>query len=76
MDSPMRELLNFMVVNAIYPFCSSKGTIFLKCSQKGILTQEKKQEIIEFLNIKTSSECETLREEIKKQVAERRMTRL
>ena len=75
MNSSRGELLDFMVANAIYPFYSKKGTIFLKCSKRGILTQEKKKEIIEHLNIKTSSECETLRETIKKQVAERRTTR-
>ena len=75
MNSPGEELLDFMVANAIYPFCSKKGKIFLRCSKKGILTEGKKKEIIEQLNIETGDECETLREEIKKQVAERRTTR-
>ena len=47
----------------------------MRCSKKGILTEGKKKEIIEQLNIETGDECETLREEIKKQVAERRTTR-
>ena len=75
MNSPGEELLDFMVANAIYPFCSKKGKIFLRCSKKGMLTEGKKKEIIEQLNIETGDECETLREEIKKQVAERRTTR-
>lgn len=67
--------IDFMVANAVYPFCSEKGTIFLRCAKKGLLTEEKKQEIIGQLNIKTSDECVTLREEIKRRVAERRITR-
>ena len=53
MNSPGEELLDFMVANAIYPFCSKKGKVFLRCSKKGILTEGKKKEIIEQLNIET-----------------------
>lgn len=28
-----KELLDFMVENAIYPFCSRSGKIFLRCSK-------------------------------------------
>ena len=72
---PEEELLDFMVVNAIYPLCSKKGKIFLRCSKKGLLTGEKTKEIIQQLNIKTADECKELREEIKKRVAARKVTR-
>ena len=65
MNSPGEELLDFMVANAIYPFCSKKGKVFLRCSKKGILTEGTKKEIIEQLNIETGDECETLREKLK-----------
>lgn len=70
-----KELIDFMVANTIYPMYSSKGKIFLRCTRKGLLTPEKSNEIIEHLNIKTKEECERIREEIKMQVAEHRVTR-
>lgn len=70
-----KDLISFMVANAIYPMYSKKGKIFLRCARKGLLTAERSNEIIQHLNINTKEECEKLREEIKRQVAERRVTR-
>lgn len=75
MNSPEKELLDYMVANAIYPMYSKNGKIFLRCSRKGLLSEEKTREIIQQLNIKTAKECEKLREEIKRGVAERRVSR-
>ncbi|MHC1610502.1 MAG: RadC family protein [Candidatus Methanospirareceae archaeon] len=75
MNLPDEELLEFMVGNAIYPLWSKKGEIFLRCSRKGVLTVEKKKEIVQRLNVKTAEECKELREEIKRRVAERKITR-
>jgi len=69
------NLKDFMVSNAIYPFWSKTGKIFLRCSKKGLLDPEKTREIILQLNIKTPEECEGLREEIKRKVAECRVSR-
>jgi DNA repair protein RadC len=68
-----KELLDFMVENSVYPFCSKNGKIFLRCSKK--LSEEKREEMIRQLDIKNASECEKLREEIKRRVAERRVNR-
>lgn len=69
-----KELLDFMAQNRIYPMRNKNGKIFLKCSRKGILSEEKKNEIIKRLNIKTPQDCKELREAIKKEVANRRIT--
>ncbi len=55
--------------------CSKKGKIFLRCSREGLLTDDKSQEIIAQLHIKTGEDCERLRKEIKEQVAARRENR-
>jgi len=68
-----KELLDFMVENSVYPFCSKNGKIFLRCSKK--LSEEKREEMIRQLDIKNASECEKLREEIKRRAAERRVNR-
>jgi DNA repair protein RadC len=66
----MKEsLFNFLVKNSIYPFWSKKGKVFLRCSKKGFLENEKKDEIIRELNLKTKEDCENLRKSIKKQVS-------
>jgi len=70
-----KELLDFMVANAIYPMYSKKGKVYLRCSKKGLLTEERSTEIIRQLNISTTEECETLRREIKTRVAEGRTNR-
>ena len=69
------SLIDFMISNAIYPFYSKNGKVFLKCSRRGLLNQEKRDEIIQRLNIKTLEECEELRERIKKEGAGRRVSR-
>ena len=33
---PAKELLDFMVANAIYPMYSKKGKVYLRCSKKGL----------------------------------------
>lgn len=75
MNSLDKELLDFMVVNAVYPMCTKNGKIFLRCSKKGLLTEERRKEIIQQLNIKTPNECKKLREEIKKQIAQCKVNR-
>jgi len=69
------ELLDFMVANAIYPMYSKKGKVYLRCSKKGLLTEERSTEIIRQLNISTAEECEALRREIKTRVAKQRTNR-
>lgn len=75
MNNPDKQLLDFMVANAVYPMYSKNGRIFLRCSKKGLLTEEKTKEIIKQLNIKTASECKKLREKIKRQVARSKVNR-
>ena len=69
------EIINFMVANAIYPFWSKNGNVFLRCSRKGLLTPERRSEIVRQLGIKTPGECLELRDWIKKEVAEKRLNR-
>jgi len=72
---PDEELLDFMVANVIYPMYSKKRKIYLRCSKKGLLTEERSTDIIRQLNISTAEECETLRREIKTRVAKQRTNR-
>lgn len=69
------ELFDFLVMNTIYPMCSKKGRIFLRCSRKNLLTVDKTEEIITRLNIKTAEDCERIRNEVKKAVTGRRENR-
>lgn len=73
--NPQSQIISFMIDNVIYPFCSKKGKIFLRCSRKSLLTKERKNEIVQQLNIKTDIDCRKLREEIKEDVAKRRVNR-
>jgi len=59
------DLIEFMATNSIYPFLSKKGKVFLRYPQKNFLTEEKINQIIEQLNIKTEDECKKIREKIK-----------
>ncbi len=70
-----KEIFDFMVANAIYPMCSKKGKIFLRCSKKGTLTQGISQEIIARLKLKTARDCERIRKEVIKRVSARRENR-
>lgn len=69
------ETLDFLIANSIYPFYSKNGKIFLRCPKKGLLTEEKRKEIIEHLNLKTASDCKNLTEEIKREVLKNKLTR-
>jgi len=69
------SVIDFMIANAIYPMCSRNGKVFLRCSRKGLLTEERTKEIIQKLNLKTADECQKLREEIKKEVAKRKINK-
>ena len=71
----IREIFDFLVANAIYPFFSKKGKIFLKSSRKVFLTEDNTKEIIDKLNIKTALDCERIRKEVKERVAENRENR-
>lgn len=70
-----KEIFDFLVANAIYPFFSKKGKIFLKSSRKVFLTEDNTKEIIDKLNIKTVFDCERIRKEVKERVAENRENR-
>jgi len=70
-----KEIFDFLVANAIYPFFSKKGKIFLKSSRKVFLTEDNTKEIIDKLNIKTALDCERIRKEVKEPVAENRENR-
>ncbi len=69
------KLFDFLVANVIYPMCSKKGKIFFICSKKGVLTEDKSQEIIELLEIKTGDDCKIIRNEVKECVAALRQNR-
>ena len=60
------KLMKFMAMNGVYPFISSKGEIYLRCSKKGLLDEAKKKEILENLNICSKEECDSVRKMIKK----------
>jgi len=69
------EVFNFLVANVIYPMCSKKGKIFLRCTTgKGLLTTDKTNELIAQLNVKTSEDCRRIREEVREAVAAIRPT--
>jgi DNA repair protein RadC len=70
-----KPVFDFLIANAIYPMYSKKGKIFLRCASKGLLTENRAQEIITQLNIKTAADYEKLRKEIREQVALRRENR-
>src|SRR3990170_189927 len=70
-----KEIVGFLVANAIYPFFSKKGKIFLKSTRKGFLTEDNTKEIIDKLNIKSSADCERIRKEVRERVAENRENR-
>jgi DNA repair protein RadC len=73
---PQKEVFNFLVANAIYPMCSRRGKIFLRCTTgKGLLTTDKTNEIIAELNLKTPEDCRRIREEVREAVAARRPNR-
>jgi len=63
--------LEFLVENAIYPMWSKKGEVYFR-AKKGVLTPEKKRELVEELNLRTKEDCDRLREEVKKEIAKRR----
>ena len=67
-----KEIFDFLVANAIYPFFSKKGKIFLKSSRKVFLTEDNTKEIIDKLNIKTALDCERIRKEVRERVAANR----
>ena len=69
------EIMDFLVANAIYPLCSKRGKIFLRCSRKGLLTDARSQEIIAQLNIKTADDCDRIRKAVREQVAAHRENR-
>jgi DNA repair protein RadC len=71
----LNSVIDFMIANAIYPMCSRNGKVFLRCSRKGLLTEERTKEIIQKLNLKTADECQKLRQEIKKQVAKHKINK-
>jgi DNA repair protein RadC len=66
------EMINFLVVNRIYPMCSKNGKIFLWKPRNVILSDEKATEIINQLGLKTIEDCERIREIIKEKLAARR----
>lgn len=64
--------MDFLVANAIYPMMSKKGKTFFKSSRKVALSQEKKEEIITALNIKTKDDCKKIRKEISERISAKR----
>jgi len=70
-----KPIFEFMVANTIYPMCSKKGKIFLRCLKKGLIFKEREKEIITKLNIKTSEDCERIRRKIRECVAKNRANR-
>ena len=67
-----KEIFDYLVANAIYPFFSKKGKIFLKSSRKVFLTEDNTKEIIDKLNIKSAADCERIRKEVREPVAANR----
>jgi DNA repair protein RadC len=74
-DAGEREMFDFLVTNAIYPMCSKRGKIFLRCCRKGSLTEEKTGEIIARLNIRTDEDCKRIRKEVGARVRAGRVNR-
>ncbi len=56
MNSPEKSS-SILWLRMLFILLQQKGKIFLRCSKKGILTEGKKKEIIEQLNIETGDEC-------------------
>lgn len=59
------KLIKYMAINRIYPIMSRREKVYLKCSRKGVLSKEKKKEIIAKLNIRSKEECDQIRKKIK-----------
>lgn len=60
-----KHLIKYMATNKIYPFMSPKRKIYLRCTKKGELDEEKKKEIIKKLSINSKKECDEVRKRIK-----------
>jgi len=70
-----KEMFDFLATNSIYPMISKKGKIFFICSKKVQLTQDRAEEIIEQLKIKTADDCKRIRNEVKRRAAALRENR-
>lgn len=70
-----KEMFDFLATNSIYPMISKKGKIFFICSKKVQLTQDKSEELIEQLKIKTAEDCKRIRDEVKRRAAALRENR-
>ena len=72
-----KELTEFLIQNAAYPYCSKKGTIFfrkIKTQGEDVDLFEKiiNDDATEILGLKTEEDCRLLREKIKEEVNKRR----
>jgi DNA repair protein RadC len=50
-----QSAFQFLVENAIYPMWSKKGEVYFR-AKKGVLTPEKKKELVEELNLRTKED--------------------
>jgi len=72
-----KELTEFLIQNAAYPYCSKKGTIFfrkIKTQGEDVDLFEKiiNDDATEILGLKTEEDCRLLRGKIKEEVNKRR----
>lgn len=64
-----KELISFLAEKRIYPFVSKTGKIYLRCMKGTFLSEAEEEEILKALDIKNSSKCKRVRENIKKESA-------
>ncbi len=69
------KLIQYMATHSIYPIMSPRGKIYLRCSNKEFLDEEKRREIINKLNIRSKAECTKIREEIKRLISSEKKNR-
>jgi len=66
------EIIDFMVMNSIFPMRSKKGKIYLWSRRNKRLTNHQKEEILQLLKVQTEQECLELRKEVSKRKAVKR----
>ena len=60
--SDYKRVINFLVVNRMYPIFSKNGKIFFKKPTNTLLSDENAKGIIDQLNLKTAEDCRRIRE--------------
>lgn len=66
------EIINYLVTNRIYPMFSKDGKIFFLKRKNIVLSEQKKNEIIEKLNLRSKEDCKKIREIVGERLKKRR----